>query len=235
MSDDAILDSQRTFYDERAEHYADPTKPSDRRGRGYLDPDLGRAIVDGFAPSGDVLEIACGTGLFTEDLVRHPVALTALDASPRMLAINAERVGDRDVDYINHDIFMWTPNRSFDAVFFGFWLSHVPPSSFDAFWDLVRRCLKGSGRVGFVDEDERAAANDVVRKGLGRRTLVESTKRRSRVAWRPSTKFLGSLTGNRLTATIDKATSPALTFAIIVPLVAASRACYSELRSCASG
>ena len=55
---------------------------------------------------------------------------------------------------------MLSRNSAFDAVFFSFWLSHVPPERFEEFWELVRRCLreKGdrleaypTGRVFFID------------------------------------------------------------------------------------
>jgi hypothetical protein len=29
------------------------------------------------------------------------------------------------------------PDRRYDVVFFGFWLSHVPLERFDAFWSMV--------------------------------------------------------------------------------------------------
>jgi hypothetical protein len=37
------------------------------------------------------------------------------------------------------------------VVFFGFWLSHVPPGRFAAFWELVRAALRPGGRAFFVD------------------------------------------------------------------------------------
>ena len=49
------------------------------------------------------------------------------------------------------DLFDWRPDAAYDAVFFGFWLSHVPPERFDTFWDLVRSALKPDGCVFFVD------------------------------------------------------------------------------------
>jgi demethylmenaquinone methyltransferase/2-methoxy-6-polyprenyl-1,4-benzoquinol methylase len=52
------------------------------------------------------------------------------------------------------------PERRYDAVFFGFWLSHVPPVIFDEFWALVRSSLRAGGRVAFVDEDDRGTTND---------------------------------------------------------------------------
>jgi hypothetical protein len=67
------------------------------------------------------------------------------------------------VHYIGADLFDWRPERSYDVVFFGFWLSHVPPSRFDDFWQLVRACVRDDGRVAFIDEDDRGLGNDDLR------------------------------------------------------------------------
>jgi ubiquinone/menaquinone biosynthesis C-methylase UbiE len=50
--------------------------------------ELARALVDKFAPTGDVLELACGNGSFTRELVRHARTVTGVDGSPRMLERN---------------------------------------------------------------------------------------------------------------------------------------------------
>jgi demethylmenaquinone methyltransferase/2-methoxy-6-polyprenyl-1,4-benzoquinol methylase len=121
---------------------------------------LSRALIDEFAPTGDVLELACGNGSFTRELVRYARTVTAIDGSPRMLERNRVEVADSRVTYVNANIFDWQPERRYDAVFFGFWLSHVPPTSFDEFWALVRSSLRVGGRVAFVDEDDRGANND---------------------------------------------------------------------------
>jgi hypothetical protein len=71
--------------------------------------------------------------------------------------------GRQEGDYVNADIFDWRPDRRYDAVFFGFWLSHVPPRAFDDFWALVRSSLHAGGRVAFVDEDDRGTVNDDIR------------------------------------------------------------------------
>jgi demethylmenaquinone methyltransferase/2-methoxy-6-polyprenyl-1,4-benzoquinol methylase len=157
---ESLLASQRAYYDERAEDYADESKLADRKTRGLISQDLCRALVAEFRATGDVLELACGTGVFTGEIVRHARSVTAVDRSPRMLAINHARVGDPNVTYVAADIFAWEPVRAYDAVFFDFWLSHVPPSRFDDFWRLVRLCLAPDGRVAFVDEDDHAAEHD---------------------------------------------------------------------------
>jgi SAM-dependent methyltransferase len=154
-----LIESQREFYDLRAPDFGEEAVP-DRRVSGMMASELGRALIDEFAPTGDVLELACGNGGFTRELVRHARTVTAIDGSPRMLERNRREVGDSRVTYVNADIFDWQPERRYDAVFFGFWLSHVPPVTFDAFWALVRSSLRTDGRVAFVDEDDRGTMND---------------------------------------------------------------------------
>jgi SAM-dependent methyltransferase len=157
---DALLAAQRAYYDLRAPDYMNPRAPTDRRSRGQLSSDVVRRTIANFAPRGDVLELACGSGAFTQILTDHATSLTCVDGSPQMLTLNREVVGDPDITYIEADLFSWSPPRRFDHVFFGFWLSHVPPSRFDDFWDLVDRCLSPSGRACFVDEDERGIVNE---------------------------------------------------------------------------
>lgn len=113
-----------------------------------------RAALDAFHLAGDILELAAGTGLWTQHLIQTAARVMAVDASPEVLALNRERLGDATagrVTYMQADLFAWQPDRRYDMVFFGFWLSHVPPERFAGFWDSVRAALKPDGRVFFVD------------------------------------------------------------------------------------
>ena len=74
-----------------------------------------------------ILELACGTGIWTKELVKLGKHVTALDSSPEMLAINQQKVNHQAVTYHQADIFAWKPTQTYDMVFFSFWLSHVPP------------------------------------------------------------------------------------------------------------
>jgi ubiquinone/menaquinone biosynthesis C-methylase UbiE len=117
--------------------------------------------LDEFGPSGDVLELACGPGVWTRQLLRHAATLTAVDAAPEMLARARGRLGEGRIRFIEANLFEWTPEAKYDFVFFGFWLSHVPLDRFEAFWDLVRTCLKPDGRVFFVDDNDRTPEESV--------------------------------------------------------------------------
>lgn len=114
-----------------------------------------RVALDDFRPTGTVLELACGPGTWTAQLLRHAAEVTAVDASPEMLAIASARVAKSRVRFVRADLFKWEPDRRYDVVFFGFWLSHVPLERFTSFWNLVAECLTPDGRVFFVDDAYR--------------------------------------------------------------------------------
>jgi len=107
--------------------------------------------LDAFAPGGQVLELAAGTGTWTGELARHADHVTAVDAAPEVLAINRARHGGLRVTYVVADLFSWTPPRRFDAVCSGFWISHVPAARWAWFWTLVDAALAPGGRVWFCD------------------------------------------------------------------------------------
>jgi SAM-dependent methyltransferase len=120
------------------------------------------SAIDAFRPTGQVLELACGTGVWTERLQRSAAGVTAVDAAPEMLARARTRVGpDTSVRFVQADLFSWRPARRFDAVFFGFWISHVPDDRFTSFWNLVDDALEPDGTVFFFDDNHRTDAENI--------------------------------------------------------------------------
>lgn len=142
---DRLLDEQVSYYSAIAPDYLD------YRLEIPGGDELTRAF-EAFRPAGSILELACGPGVWTRRLLRHATDLTAVDASPEMLAIAAARVRDERVRFVQADLFTWVPDRRYDVVFIGFWLSHVPPERFASFWSLVADGLKEDGRVFFADD-----------------------------------------------------------------------------------
>jgi demethylmenaquinone methyltransferase/2-methoxy-6-polyprenyl-1,4-benzoquinol methylase len=158
LADEKILRDQIAYYRARAREYDQWFLRQGRYDRGpRLNARWGeqvrqvREALDRFAPAGEVLELACGTGLWTGQLLARADRVTVLDAAPEMLDIHRERIGPGRVEYVQADLFAWRPPRRFDVVFFAFWLSHVPHSRFEALWETVAAALKPGGRVFFVD------------------------------------------------------------------------------------
>ena len=156
--DDALLAEQAEYYRARAAEYDDWWYRRNEFDFGaefseawWRDVAELRAAFDAFAPRGDVLELAAGTGIWTGELLRFADRVTALDASAETLAINRDKHGDERVEYLQADLFAFVPPRRFDVVFFSFWISHIPPERFSGFWSVVADALAPGGRVFFLD------------------------------------------------------------------------------------
>lgn len=155
---DELIEQQKAYYRARAGEYDEWFLRQGRYDRGpehtaqwFEEVEEVRAALERFNPTGRVLELACGTGWWTEQLVKWADEMTAVDASAEVLELNRIRVGDAQVRRVQADLFAWKPDAQYDVVFFSFWLSHVPPERFQAFWNTVRRALAPGGRVFFVD------------------------------------------------------------------------------------
>jgi demethylmenaquinone methyltransferase/2-methoxy-6-polyprenyl-1,4-benzoquinol methylase len=165
--DERIIAEQVAYYRARASEYDEwflrlgrYDRGSDLNRQWFAEAETAVRALRTLAPFGRVLELACGTGLWTGHLLEAATSVTAVDASPEVLAIHRERFGD-GVERVQADIFSLKPPGRFDTVFFSFWLSHVPPARFDTFWRLVAACLAPGGRAFFVDSLRDATSTAV--------------------------------------------------------------------------
>ena len=148
----SALAEQLAYYRAVAAEYS--ARSFDAPGRDEL-----LAAIESFRPTGDVLELACGPGTWTELLARSAASVTAIDAAPEMLACARARVGAAPaVRLVEADVFSWRPDRRYDVVGFGFWISHVPDERFESFWALVDEALSPDGQVFFFDDNDRPDA-----------------------------------------------------------------------------
>lgn len=172
---DDVLREQISYYRARAGEYDEWFLRQGRYDRGAAANALWHAeaaqvagalevFLAGRGRQAAALELAAGTGLWTQRLAPHVAHLTAVDASPETLAVNRERLGAaaERVTFEVADLFAWRPQRKYDFVFFSFWLSHVPPERFAPFWALVRTCLAPGGAVYMIDSrfDPSSTARD---------------------------------------------------------------------------
>ena len=191
---DPLLAEQINYYRAIATEYEDHALAAP--GKAEL-----TAALDAFRPTGHVLELACGTGAWTVLLLKHAITVTAVDAAPEMLSRTRSQVGEDRVRFIEADLFTWTPDRRYDTVVFGFWLSHVPLERFESFWSLVADCLEPDGRVFFMDDAYRTPdeliegeSSSTIRRRLNDGTAYRAVKvvhqpsnleeRLTRLGWR---------------------------------------------------
>jgi 2-polyprenyl-3-methyl-5-hydroxy-6-metoxy-1,4-benzoquinol methylase len=186
MEDRPLLDEQIAYYRARSSEYDEWFFRHGRYDRGpehraewFRESSTIETVLRSTVPCGDILELACGTGLWTQHLAETGARVLAVDASPEAIAINRERVRSANVEYRVANIFSWTPATTFDCVFFSFWLSHVPAARFDEFWTSVRRMLRPNGQAFFIDsrQEQTSTARDhdaLDDAGIVRRRLNDS-------------------------------------------------------------
>lgn len=157
MSDD-ILKQQIDYYRARAAEYDEWFYRQKRYDRGetlnaqwFAEAEIVRTALYELSRLGEALELACGTGIWTQELAGIAGHVTALDASEEMIAINRAKVNAANVTYEQVDLFAWQPERQYDLVFFSFWLSHVPAERLAAFLAKVSAALRPGGRMFMID------------------------------------------------------------------------------------
>ena len=137
----------RAYYAARALEYDNVYRKPERQA------DL-RAIEQWVSPrfvGARVLEIACGTGYWTQFIAPVALHVTALDAAPETLDIARGRVPGSNVEFLVGDAYDLSQHASFDAAFLGFWFSHVPRARQRAFLVGLNAALRPGARVVMLD------------------------------------------------------------------------------------
>ncbi len=147
--DHHILDEQMTYYRKMAQEYDETTGQTEELQRAFA---RARELLRQQAPVEQILELACGTGTWTRALLPLGRELTAIDASPEMLSLARQKVGNAAVQFQQADLFQWQPSQQYDLVFFANWLSHVLPQRLDAFLGTVARAVRPGASLALVDQ-----------------------------------------------------------------------------------
>lgn len=156
---DKLLQEQIAYYRARATEYDEWFYKVGRYNQGeewnaqwFAEVEEVIQFLQAFGSCENVLELACGTGIWTEQLLKIAQHIDALDASPEVLQLNRAKLGNSpQVDYQEVDLFAWQPTQTYDLVTFAFWLSHVPPEKLHEFMQKVWQSVKPGGQVFMVD------------------------------------------------------------------------------------
>ncbi len=157
MTDD-IIQKQITYYSARAEEYDEWFYRTGRYDRGeeinqrwFNEVAVVKSALYQINAVENILELACGTGIWTQELLNIGKQITALDASQEVIEINRRKLGATNIEYRQVDLFSWQPDAEYDLVFFSFWLSHVPPTLVDSFLAKVYKSVRVGGQVFIID------------------------------------------------------------------------------------
>jgi SAM-dependent methyltransferase len=147
------------YYQARAGEYDDWYLRRGRYARGAIhdaawnaELDAAGRWLDGLPIAGRIVELAAGTGWWSP-LLADKGELSMFDAAPAPLQRARERLVAHRLRAHLHVRDAWADPEppSADAVFTGFWLSHVERERLVPFLELVRRWLRPGGRFAAID------------------------------------------------------------------------------------
>ena len=152
MSSAELVDYYRRRAGEYEEIYAWPDRQADLA---VLKTSIPRILQNH-----DVLEIACGTGYWTQRIARTAKRIVATDVAPEPMALaRAKDYGGCPVEFRHADAYALDESLgAFDAAFAGFWWSHVPLSRRAAFLQSLHGRLASGARVVMFDNRYVAGA-----------------------------------------------------------------------------
>ena len=134
--------------------------------------------LDGLPLGGEIVELAAGTGWWTA-LLAAKGELHAYDAAGAPLDRARSRLVAHGLRAHLHVRDAWAaPDRAVDALFSGFWLSHIPRPRLAAFLGIARAWLRPGGIYAAIDSQPDAASGAVDRlpapaPDLARRRLAD--------------------------------------------------------------
>jgi len=162
-------DSLVDYYEARAGEYDDWYLRRGRYARGPIhdaawnaELDGAGTWLDGLPIRGEIVELAAGTGWWSP-LLASKGELSIYDAAPAPLDRARDRLLAHGLRAHIHVRDAWAePDRPVDALYCGFWLSHVERARTVEFLALARRWLKPGGVFAFIDSlpDPQSGAAD---------------------------------------------------------------------------
>lgn len=136
------------YYADRAAEYEQVYAKPERQ------QDLQRmaAILQDVFHNKNLLEIACGTGWFTQRLAPTAASVVATDVNEAMLEIARAKIyPGGNVQFRRDDIFQTNIDNRFDGLFAGFIWSHVLLDQLDQFLTQCLQWVEPGGTLVFVD------------------------------------------------------------------------------------
>lgn len=144
-----------------------------------------RLRIPGWFTDRSVLEVACGTGFWTQFIAPVAACVVATDAVLEPLALARLRPGVERVAFVQADALALPESiGTFDAAFAGLWISHVPRERVCSFLAGLHARLAPGACVVLVDNTEAQcerlpiAELDAAGNTYQQRTLPDGTTHR---------------------------------------------------------
>lgn len=143
-----------SYYSERAKEYEkvyqNPAEQNDLQTAEKIFQDIFADKI--------VLEIACGTGYWTERIAKTVTSIFATDINESVIEIAKARHRE-NITFAVADMFEISMDEKFDAVFGGFIWSHILLQNLNKFLEKAKSFLKPNGMIVFIDGNAVAGTN----------------------------------------------------------------------------
>lgn len=142
------MDKLAAYYAQRASEYeriyAKPERQADLAAL--------RARIGKIFKGKQVLELACGTGYWTEVIASKAAQVTAIDLNEEVLEIARSKPNADRVTFRRGSVYeIPDAGRVHDGLFAGFWWSHVPLEKLDRFLKEITSRIKPGALIAFLD------------------------------------------------------------------------------------
>ncbi len=169
------------YYDRRAAKYDGVhAKPERQADLAVLRDGIARALA-----GKRVLEVAAGTGWWTDVLAETVAGVTAVDANRSTLEVAAgRRAWPKTVRFVVADAFdLDAVEGDFDAGFVGFFWSHIPLERLGRFVDGLARRLGPGALVVVVDNRFVASSNHAITRRDGAGNSYQQRRLADGISW----------------------------------------------------
>lgn len=153
------MDQLAAYYAQRASEYeriyAKPERQSDLRAL--------QARIRQMFTGRRVLELACGTGYWTDVFAAQAAQVTALDMNEEVLEIARSKKNAGKVQFVRGSAYEIPDfGRVHDALLAGHWWSHVPLGRMDAFLRSAVQSVAPGALIAFFDNNYVAGSSTAV-------------------------------------------------------------------------
>lgn len=114
-------------------------------------------FVEKLAAGKTVLELACGSGYWTQAAAKNAREVISTDIALEMIKEAQHKKYNSPVTFINCDIYdLPFKSAAFDLIIIGFWFSHEPKQNYSRFFEIIERPLKDDGQIWLIDNNPPA-------------------------------------------------------------------------------
>lgn len=142
MNQDLIL-----YYKERAKEYEKIYTKPERQ----CDLISSKDILQNLFCGKNILEVACGTGYWTEKIAKTAKSIHATDVNEAVIEIARQKHLGNKVRFEVADLYNLKIKQRYEGLFGGFIWSHILLQDLDSFVEIIDRSLVKNGLMVFMD------------------------------------------------------------------------------------